>query len=277
MTLRPVLSAVFSPRNHYQVGKTFWQHSGDGISSRRAEYCHKAFEDGVLSVKANESIEFTAACPLKVGKGPRRYQRVKSSDDSRQSPPSCDNDHSTPNSTTSAEGKEYSQFVEERFGRNLDMSLAGNAKLAIRRRIAGALTADVELLEALRITEPTTSIRQVQGLSEYDVYLYPTGMSAIFNTHRTLMTVLGDLKSICFGLIHISVKGKHRNWFVADSLISIRSRFWRNGAPGACSTAMDHRPISMIWSNVAEMAKGFLRSFANFLAILSWRRPILAE
>lgn len=199
--LRPVVSAVFFPRNHRQVAKTFWQHSGDGISSRHAEFCHQAFDDGFLSATVDDDVESAEISPLMVGKGPRRYQKGRSSYSARQSPQSRDNDHPAPKRTASAEGTEYAQFVEERFGRNLDMSLAANAKLAIRRRIAGALTADVELHEALKITEPTTSIRQVQGLSEDDVYLHATGMSAIFNTHRTLMAFRGDLKSVCFGLV----------------------------------------------------------------------------
>ena len=89
--------------------------------------------------------------------------------------------------------------MEERFGRNLDMSLAMNAKLAIRRRISGALTADVELEEALEMTKSAFPERQIRGFSEQDVYLYPTGMSSIFNTHRVLMACLGELKSVCFG------------------------------------------------------------------------------
>lgn len=115
-----------------------------------------------------------------------------------QSPLNATSDFKT---TTGMERREQVQFVEERFGRNLDMSFAMNAKLAIRRRIAGALTADVELEEALELTESTSPGRQVHGFSEHDVYLYPTGMSSIFNVHRVCMSCLGDLKSICFGYV----------------------------------------------------------------------------
>lgn len=199
--LRPVVSAVLFPQIHFKVAKAFWQHSGDGISSRRAEFCRKAFDEGLLLATVDESTEASIVSSLMLGKGPRRYQRHGSSYGLRQTQHHRDNDQSVVKVKASAEGKEYAQFVEERFGRNLDMSLAANAKLAIRRRIAGALTADVELHEALKMTDARALMRHVQGFSEDDVYLYPTGMSAIFNIHRTLMTFRGDMKSICYGLV----------------------------------------------------------------------------
>ncbi|KAK3044629.1 hypothetical protein LTS18_000776, partial [Coniosporium uncinatum] len=94
-------------------------------------------------------------------------------------------------------------FVEERFGRNLDLSLANNAMLAIRRRIAGVLTADVELEDALVKAPDRERTRQVSGFSEEDVYLFPTGMSSIYNTHRIWMALRGQLRSINYGFPYI--------------------------------------------------------------------------
>lgn len=34
---------------------------------------------------------------------------------------------------------------------------------------------------------------------EQDIYLYPTGMSAIYNAHRTLLAAKGNLKSVSYG------------------------------------------------------------------------------
>lgn len=198
-SVRPVLSAVFFPRIHYKVAKTFWQHSGEGVSSRRAEFCHKAFDEGLLLATVDESSEASMVGSLMLCKGPRRYQKDRTTYSPRQTLHHRDKDQSGVRPKAVAEGKEYVQFLEERFGRNLDMSLAANAKLAIRRRIAGALTADVELHEALKMTEAKSLMRYVQGFSEDDVYLYPTGMSAIFNIHRTMMTLRGGLKSVCYG------------------------------------------------------------------------------
>lgn len=205
--LRAVASAVIFPQNHKTVAKAFWQHTGEGISSRRAEFCHKVFDEGLLSAVVYESLEAPALSPQVLGKGPRRYQKSRSSKNSRPVAAQAQvNDHSTPSGTASAEGKEYVQFVEERYGRNLDLSLAANAKLAVRRRIAGALTADVDLHQALEISEAPAPIRSVQGFSVDDVYLYPTGMSAIFNTHRSMMATRGELKSVCFGFVSARIK-----------------------------------------------------------------------
>lgn len=197
----PFLSAVIFPRTHLAVGKTFWQHSGDGISSRRAEFCHQAFQDGLLSPTVNPrpSLELSVERNASLLKGPKRYQREQSINASQGRLQSPLNETSSLKNPIGMERREQVRFVEERFGRNLDMSLAMNAKLAIRRRIAGALTADVELEEALEMTESASPGRQVHGFSEHDVYLYPTGMSSIFNVHRVCMSCLGDLKSICFG------------------------------------------------------------------------------
>lgn len=197
----PFLSAVIIPRTHIAVGKTFWQHSGDGISSRRAEFCHQAFQDGLLSTIANprSSLEQSVEKNASLFKGPKRYQKEQSRNASQGRLQTPLNEISDLKHTKGMERREQVRFVEERFGRNLDMSLAMNAKLAIRRRIAGALTADVELEKALELTESAPPGRQVLGFSEHDVYLYPTGMSSIFNIHRVCMSCLGDRKSICFG------------------------------------------------------------------------------
>ena len=187
---KPIVSAVLFHRDHASVAKTFWQHSGDGVSSRRAEYCHKAFNDGHLAAKGVAYEKTNGHVITSPSKGPRRYQKKDSMDMSA---------HKTGDVTGGQEGKDSVLFVEERFGRNLDVSLAANAKLAIRRRIAGALTANVDLHEALEMLEPPTRKAQVEGFSEDDVYLYPCGMSSIFNTHRTMMACRGLRKSISYG------------------------------------------------------------------------------
>lgn len=199
----PFVSAVIFPRTHLAVGKAFWQHSGDGISSRRAEFCHQAFREGLLSTTPHlrASLDLSMERHLMLSKGPRRYQKEQTTNTDRGTPQAPPNDLSVLDNKPGMESREHVRFVEERFGRNLDMSLAMNAKLAIRRRICGALTANVELEEALELTESASPGRHVHGLSEDDVYLYPTGMSSIFNIHRVLMGCRGRLKSICFGYV----------------------------------------------------------------------------
>lgn len=179
--ISPRVSAVLFPKDKFSIAKQFWQHSGDGVSSRRAEFCHHLFRMGLL-IEAS-----TLDQPARVCKGPRRYQKKTSID------------LQTPSSSENGEVQDPTQFVEERFGRNLDLSLTKNAKLAIRRRIAGSLTADVGLSEALKLGKDSTRTRGVAGFSEEDVYLYPTGMSSIFNTHRNIMKAKGPMKSIVYG------------------------------------------------------------------------------
>jgi cystathionine gamma-synthase len=177
--ISPRVSAVLFPKERFSIAKTFWQHSGDGVSSRRAEYCYDLFQEGVL-------VEASTVSPLaKICKGPRRYQKKTSID------------LDAPVGT--GEVQDPTTFVEERFGRNLDLSKTKNAKLAIRRRIAGSLTADVGLSEALSLDQDAARTRPVAGFSETDVYLYPTGMSSIFNTHRNLLRAKGQLKAIVYG------------------------------------------------------------------------------
>ena len=194
---RPIISAVIFPRDQLKIVKTFWQHSGDGISSRRAEYCHKAYDDGHLAARSsiNENGEEPVLC-----KGPRRYQKNPSVD---IRPVSRDEQ---------VDGKDYVQFVEERFGRNLDVSMATNAKQAVRKRIAGALSANVDLPEVLSVKNPPQRTDRVKNFSEDDVYLYPCGMSSIFNTHRTLMACKGEMKSISFGFPYIDTLKILQKW-----------------------------------------------------------------
>ncbi|KAF2466724.1 cystathionine gamma-synthase-like protein [Lindgomyces ingoldianus] len=184
--ISPKISAILFPQEKFKIAKTYWQHSGDGISSRRAEYCHALFDEGVLvdSATIQESARFC--------KGPRRYQKKTSIDLSNIS-----------DRLDSAAEQDPTQFVEERFGRNLDISMTSNAKLAVRRRIAGSLTADVGLTEALALEKDLERTRKVAGFSEDDVYLYACGMNAIFMTHQSLMAAKGLLKSVVFGFPYI--------------------------------------------------------------------------
>lgn len=188
------LSCVIYPQEFAPIAKQVWQHTGNGVSSRRGEFCLRALEDNFL-VEENKSTA-ADAITQRPCKGPRRYQGKGSI-----SGLSRGTTGSSPTADGNQEGREYAQFIEERFGRNLSTSLADRAKLAVRKRIAGVMTADVELNEAL---EKASAEGRVTGLTEDDVYLFPTGMSSIFNTHQIAMTALGtEKKSICFGFPYI--------------------------------------------------------------------------
>ena len=185
--ISPKVSAVLFPQDRFSIAKTFWQHSGDGVSSRRAEYCYQLFKEDILV----ESSVLNQ--PARVCKGPRRYQKKTS----------IDLNASGDLKKGNGDVQDPTQFVEERFGRNLSLTKAKNAKLAIRRRIAGSLTADVELTEAMTLDHDAARKRPIAGFSEDDVYLYPTGMSSIFNAHRNLLRAKGPRKSIVYGFPYI--------------------------------------------------------------------------
>ena len=202
-TAHSIVSALVYPASYSGVAKTFWQHTGEGISSRRAELCHRAFKDGWLVTDGSDEAKDIAAERFnaqKPHKGPRRYQRKSSATTTDNNCETFQDPQPSPSNGNHRDRDESLQFVEERYGRNLDMSLAANAKLAIRRRIAGSLTANVDLEEASNVTHSTVNVRKVEDLSEEDVYLYPAGMSSIFNTHRVIMSARGQQTSICFGL-----------------------------------------------------------------------------
>jgi cystathionine gamma-synthase len=189
------ICAVIFPAAKFPIGKAFWQHTGEGVSSRRAEYHYQAYESGLLVEKRVMSVVSNGS--QRLSKGPRRYQKSESTK-SHTLLSSADTNSSSP---AVSEGREYAQYVEERFGRNLGLTFVNNAKLAIRRRIAGTLTANVELEDALNKTIDSQQIRGVSEFSEKDVYLYPCGMNSIYNTHRVLLEARGPAESICFGLV----------------------------------------------------------------------------
>ncbi|KAJ5118538.1 hypothetical protein N7526_010175 [Penicillium atrosanguineum] len=200
---RQVRIVNFNPPQHTEAGPTaitstlssVWQHSGNGISSRRGEFCLRALQDGFLVEDKSSATSESIQRPCK---GPRRYQGRGSVSGISRTPSTPMPSAETPSATNNGveDGRDYSQFIEERFGRNLSTLHANQAKNGVRRRIAGVLTADVDLPEAL---ETASSEGRVAGISEDDVYLYPSGMSAIFNVHQILMNARGLMKSICFG------------------------------------------------------------------------------
>ena len=198
LNCKTIISAVIFSSEDFPLAKTFWQHTGDGVSSRRADFCYKAFEEGHLTPRNDH--EEHAILSDRTCKGPRRYQRKGSLSQKASSSQAL---HSSTlwNDASKMERSDSSIFVEERFGRNLNISLATKAKLAIRKRIAGSLTADVDLQAALNINAEAGGVRKVYGLSENDIYLYPTGMSSIFNTHRMLLDARGSKRCIMFGYV----------------------------------------------------------------------------
>jgi cystathionine gamma-synthase len=204
-SLSPDISAVLGSQEAFPFIKQYWQHSGDGVSSRRAEFCHTLLKDGLLRLDDGASSP-TPASP-KPCRGPKRYQRTSSVDITKGTPsPNLSPDKA--NLGAGPESQETSRFLEERFGRNLDVSFVQPAKSAIKRRIAGSLRSNGELDTApAPEQEMESNSRGVVNLREDDIYLFPCGMSAIFNAHRALLGARDgnskNLKSINFGFSYV--------------------------------------------------------------------------
>lgn len=204
--VRPRLSAVLYPIDCWPVAKLFWQHTGEGIQSRRAEYCQKALDEKLL-------IEAQVTTPprQRLAKGPRRYQRAVSTEIKTNGMNLNGSTIQQEQLNANGEGlQDCTLFVEERFGRNLDVNFAAQAKLAIRRRIAGSLTSSSDLPDSLQ--QPAETFVPRSGISTDDVYLFSTGMNAIFTSHRILRLVRGEMKSIMYGFPYVDTLKILEKW-----------------------------------------------------------------
>ncbi|KAB5547334.1 cystathionine gamma-synthase [Coniochaeta sp. 2T2.1] len=187
--IKPTVSAVLFKPEAFSYAKQYWQHTGDGVSSRRAEFCHSLLSQGLLM--PDDSSKKSPQSSVRQKQGPRRYQRKVSTD--------ITNGNGN-GSAPAPDSEESARFLEERFGRNLDISLAERAKAAIRRRIAGTLTHHVDIHTDPLPASPEPSSR---GISEDDIYLFANGINSIYNTHRLLMSIRPGLKSLSFGFPYV--------------------------------------------------------------------------
>ncbi|AQZ18375.1 STR2 (YJR130C) and YML082W [Zygosaccharomyces parabailii] len=168
------VAVVFVDKQFWPLMKQYWQHSGEILSSRLAEYV--LYELFI----------------------------VEKSSKTRQ------------NNLSSEEARDEEEYIEQRFGRNLDFSYADTAKSLIKRRIATKVVdGEAELHEERQSTteqfvehvvdaeevapgvaltipaEPSHRTGETGGTlhvsPEEDVYLFPSGMASIFTAHRLLL------------------------------------------------------------------------------------------
>lgn len=165
---------VLFPEGKFSIAKQFWQHTGLGVSSRLATH--------ILATLASSASPLPS--PTRTKPMAHRHYSAKPS---RR--PSSDG----------AEPLEADQavYVEQRYGRNLDVTAVTQAKRALRRRIAGVLVRDESAANGE--VEVAQSVRGV-AVTENDVFLFPTGMSAIWTAHQLALDARGAKKSVCFGL-----------------------------------------------------------------------------
>ncbi|KAG6856122.1 hypothetical protein H0H87_007277 [Tephrocybe sp. NHM501043] len=191
---------VLFPGDSFPIAKQFWQHTGMGMSSRLAEHCLSLLPEELTQAKPHFSFS-PPITPRFLGKAFNKHYSVKSQ--SRPvSPPSV----RAPILADEVLEPDHSVYLEERYGRNLPISYAASAKRALRRRIAGVLIQDTH--NNNQEGEPSAgeknlvvgpSSRGVADVSENDVYLYPTGMAAIWNAHHIASAIRPPAKSVCFG------------------------------------------------------------------------------
>ncbi|CAI2175922.1 3034_t:CDS:2 [Funneliformis geosporum] len=218
------LHVVLFPKDAFPIAKSFWQHAGEGISSRCAEYClhiMQAKNDEQYSITDNYNEKST---PVSASSRKHTFHKRYSLNtqisniyrDSFSNGPISPTSPTSPTVLTSTDKSatvEENYYVEERYGRNLPISFADKAKIALRRRIAGVLGIEEQYnnknddnlddvinrkLESACATE-----RGVNGVTEDDVFLFPSGMSSIFHAHRYILNGFLPSKSICFGFPYI--------------------------------------------------------------------------
>lgn len=169
------ISAIFFPTQEFKFAKAYWQHSGEGVSSRLAEFCLDRFARAEAAACGHAH---GGECSKQPGSKCGGYHKPQPQ---TVAPPET--------AVLDKDNKESSVFLEERFGRNLDLGFAKEAKIALKRRISS------------KINESGS-----HPISPEDVYLYPTGMTSIFSAHRAALAAGGNYKSVCYGFPYVDTK-----------------------------------------------------------------------
>lgn len=206
------LQILLFDKAHWPMAKAFWQHTGDGISSRLAERA-LAFL-GETPAGAPEQTSPTAGFEKAVKQQSfsrnRHYSRkpAASTPATPSTPlgnltlptnPVADDDPIVEETLTS----DLTTYLEERYGRNLPLFNAPLAKQALKRRIAGGLLPSDEGFGQVDDVVRGAGAGK-RPVREDDVYLYPCGMSAIWHAHdisRIVRRRKGEPegKSVCYG------------------------------------------------------------------------------
>ena len=163
------LHVVFFHADLNACAKEFWEYTGLGISSRFAEHCISLLPD---EDKENQEL----------------WELVKQVSGTAMPP-----DES---------GKNQSIHVGERSGGDPSLNDGALAKQVLRRRIAGAITTGKVQdgpYNGTQDIEIGRGGRGVQDVSEDDVFLFSTGMSAIWKAYNVCLQARGQTKSVIFG------------------------------------------------------------------------------
>ncbi|KAJ7254358.1 pyridoxal phosphate-dependent transferase [Mycena haematopus] len=211
------LHIVLFPEEAFPIAKQFWQHTGLGISSRLAEHCLS-----LLPVDPTFIPNGLQNTPRKALN--KHYSARKTTVSPPESP------------VVEDLGPDHSMYLEERYGRNLPIALAASAKRALRRRISGVLVRDTAADcpdgpcagDQNYVLGPSS--RGVKGMMENDVFLFPTGMTAIWNAHQLALAVRPPRKSVCLGFTYTDTLKVLEKWgpgchFIGDGTIDPLEKF----------------------------------------------------
>ncbi|KIK68588.1 hypothetical protein GYMLUDRAFT_215319 [Collybiopsis luxurians FD-317 M1] len=180
------LHIVLFPSEAFPFAKQFWQHCGAGISSRMAEQCLSLLPESSAPSSATSSPTLTSR---RLSFKPfNRHYSVRAAN--RVSPTSVDKEDLN---------VDHNVYLEERYGRNLPIAAAAEAKRALRRRISGVLLQSDDYNAGDQKLQLGPSSRGVSEVSENDVYVFPGGMNAIWNAHQLALNTRPAGKSVCFG------------------------------------------------------------------------------
>ncbi|KAF7365306.1 hypothetical protein MVEN_00402500 [Mycena venus] len=191
------LHIVLFPQEAFPIAKEFWQHTGQGISSRLAEHCLSLLPVDPTFVP--NGLQNTPRKALN-----KHYSAKKNT--VTVSPPESP--------VAEDLGLDHAVYLEERYGRNLPIALAASAKRALRRRISGVLVRDTPTDcadgpcagDQNYVLGPSS--RGVKGMSENDLAL----------------AVRPPQKSVCLGFTYTDTLKVLEKWgpgchFVGDGSI----------------------------------------------------------
>lgn len=178
------IGVVFYPSNEFPLAKNFWQHSGDGISSRKAEYLwEQLFPGETETTVKGKHISYNGSSKQEMQA--KKIQRIS---------PSIRMNKLVQDENLS----ESDNYIDQKYGRILDLKFAHEAKVALKRRISGNIENSHNTID-----KEFETGKELEKLTEEEVYLYPSGMSAIFHAHQALLDILGKKKSVCFGFPYV--------------------------------------------------------------------------
>ncbi|RLV93096.1 hypothetical protein JA1_002720 [Spathaspora sp. JA1] len=190
------IGVVFFPACEYPLAKNYWQHSGEGISSRMGEYILKELFENERNGSAGGRRTISRSSNGNM-KSELQSQKIQS----RSPSIAAARGGSQSNGTSNGEvvDKEFSTFIEQKYGRVLDLMFTQGAKSALRRRIGGKVDKSKNQIEEME------KARRGKFLSETDVYLFPSGMASIFFAHYSLLQTSPEpkKKSVCFGFPYV--------------------------------------------------------------------------